>query len=309
MCCGVQTCNACNEAGCFYDERADKCLMCNATNIAFIGKLKKNAKKGHAWAQYFLGRRFDKGKGLAQSDYDAVRWYRKAAAQGCPHSCDLSYFHMRGDGGCKRDLLVAKNFALKTMEIDPRLTTLSDIVMCDIANEYTGDKQHDDAIAILQPLAEKGIVKAKHNLGQAYYFMDEEALAITWLTASALQGYKGSAYLAMQCCRFIEPIPLTQARFWLGIAKARGEGDDSITEERMNEVRSELREMRKFCKTCSAELNSETRKLCKGCKTYCYCSVECQKIHWDRSEDGHRSECKEVMALEEKMKVCKRNDA
>jgi hypothetical protein len=43
---------------------------------------RKAADKGFAKAQYNLGNMFDQGRGLAQSDVEAARWYRKAADQG-----------------------------------------------------------------------------------------------------------------------------------------------------------------------------------------------------------------------------------
>ena len=40
------------------------------------------AQQGHAAAQYALGLMYDRGKGVKQSDAEAVRWYQLSAQQG-----------------------------------------------------------------------------------------------------------------------------------------------------------------------------------------------------------------------------------
>ena len=59
----------------------------------------------------------------------------------------------------------------------------------------------------------------------------------------------------------------------------------------------------KHCAHCSVELAKAMR--CSQCKTVCYCSRECQKMHWNRKKDGHREDCKGAMELKQKMKEMK----
>ena len=303
-CCGKDVCIVCDEQCRVYEPKSNRCLLCNSTALGNVGLLKKQAKRGYAWAQHHLGQNYDCGvDGVAQSDHSALRWLQKAAAKGHPHAYwRLSVLYMNGNACCKRDLSTAAEYADKMQKADPRLTNIVRNLYCKIGHGYNDDERYFEAISILHPLAEKGFALAQHKLGRAYFHLDQEAKALEWTTASALQGGRISAYLAMECCQFIDPPLLAQARFWFGIARQRGEDDGEGRDEDMVQFHSTLCNMRKTCWVCEVELDTTTRKLCKGCKTFCYCSVECQKIHWDRSEDGHRDECKEVMALAEKMK-------
>lgn len=311
VCCGKQICRACKPSAKQGrdDKKYERRTLCNSSGVGCIGTLKKNAKKGHAWAQHSLGHNFHLGTVVAQSDYDSVRWLRKAAAKGHPLAYyHLSYDHMNGQGGCERDLAKAIKFVKTMVEIDPRLMCVGDQVMCSIACTYISDEQFEESISIVRPLAEKGFARAQCILAYAYYYMNQGSLALEWATKAALQGQELSAGHALRCCRFIEPIPWPQARFWWGVAREKEDGSRPNIAELIDIIRSELCQLRKNCKTCGMQLNASNRKLCKGCMTYCYCSVDCQKVHWGRSEDGHRTECKEAMALTEKLKTCKENE-
>ncbi len=48
---------------------------------AAVPKLKAAAEKGHKKAQYRLGRCYDKGRGVAEDDSQALLWYQKSAKQ------------------------------------------------------------------------------------------------------------------------------------------------------------------------------------------------------------------------------------
>ena len=47
-----------------------------------IDALRARAEQGDAAAQNSLGVMYDQGRGVPQDDVEAVRWYRRAAAQG-----------------------------------------------------------------------------------------------------------------------------------------------------------------------------------------------------------------------------------
>ena len=123
------------------------------------------------------------------------------------------------------------------------------------------------------------------------------------LTAFCL-GRLGSALSAAECYFVVGNHPL--CKLWLSVAcQTKGwyfkedfhprEGEYWLScESRRDEFRSKLREIRNSCGGCGAALEGDMRKYCQGCKAYCYCSRDCQKLHWNRKKDSHRDECKEA---------------
>lgn len=304
LCCGKVVCCKCDLKGKAYIEKTDRCLLCNLTNISSIGLIKKQAKKGHAWAQNSLGTKYHKGNGLARSYYDAVRWFRKASARGHPVAMlNLSVLCRTGEG-CSRDLAEASAWAQKAylygkiLFEDAVINQLA-IIGIDCCNEAKAG----EALSILSSVSEIGVEKAKtaitqFNVGCLYHNSGDVSLALMMFTKSALQSDLYAAYNAMDCC--FELSRLAEAKLWLSVASERGEEIPCDTKH-LQSVKQRALDLRQTCKVCSAPLGTATRKLCKGCKIYCYCSEACQKEHWDRTEDGHREECKRVMELKEQL--------
>ncbi|POR97032.1 tetratricopeptide repeat protein, partial [Haemophilus influenzae] len=51
-------------------------------NFEAVKWYRKAAEQGHADAQLNLGYMYEKGRGVKQDDFEAVKWYRQAAEQG-----------------------------------------------------------------------------------------------------------------------------------------------------------------------------------------------------------------------------------
>ena len=206
-CCGKDVCLVCEGQGRVYEPKSNRCLLCNSTGMGHIGTLKKQAKRGHAWAQYYLGQRFLSGKrGAVQSDHDALRWIQKAAGQGHPFAFwKLGLWHQDGAAFCKRDLSIAAKYAEKILNADPRLVDYAGDLMASIALEYICDERFDEAIATLQPLSERGVSGAQHGLSRVYYHMEQHTLRLEWATASALQGRQSQLFFPCSAANSANP--------------------------------------------------------------------------------------------------------
>ena len=306
-CCGKTACENCFKAGKNYDRNSGRCLLCHATNIGSIGLLKKQAKKGHAWAQLALGAQYEKGGALTQSHYEAIRWHRKAAAKGHPDAMLNISIACRLGQGCSHDLKDARAWAQKVAICgSARFKDKSINQLALVGIQYYKSGKHDEAQSTLSAILEMDVEnvvtrsKTQYNLGCLYDNAGDVSSALEWFSKCVMQGDNGAdvAGGAMGCCLNLQRY--AEAKLWLSFAssRARREIPDFLAGN-VPDFQQHLRDLRQSCTVCSAPLDRSNRKLCKGCKAYCYCSRDCQKVHWNRSEDGHREECKRVTELEE----------
>ena len=305
ICCGKMICGKCDLEGTVYIEKTDRCCLCNSTNIASIGLIKKQAKKGNAWAQHGLALSYHNGNDLTKSSYEAFRWFRKAAARGHPEAMiNMSVLCRTGEGR-SRDLAEAWAWAQKAyLHGKPLFEDAVIDQLAIIGIDFGRQKKYGEIDSILTEMSDIGVDKAstvrtQNNVGCLYYNTGDFPSALVMFTKSAFQHDAGSAFDAMDCSWKLNR--LAEAKFWMNLASRLADGQELVQSNFLPGVQEQLRTLRKTCKVCSVPLNTTARKLCKGCKAYCYCSAACQKEHWDRTEDGHREECKRVTELKEQL--------
>jgi tetratricopeptide (TPR) repeat protein len=213
--------------------------------------------------------------------------------------------------GCSRDLVEARAWAQKAVICDSGLTdsVIGELALVGLQYSNSGDR--DEVQSTLSAILEIDIEKlatsatTQYNLGCLYDNAGDFSSALKWFSTCVTQGdymYEADAVIgAMGCCWNLQRY--AEAKLWLSLVSRAGqEVIDQDCVEVVSHLQQRLRDLRQNCTICSAPLDRSNRKLCKGCKAYCYCSRDCQKVHWNRSEDDHRQECKKVTKLKEKTK-------
>ena len=300
LCCGTRVCSICYERA---GERCDYCGVVTRTRCIATAQVKKRAKEGFPWACNFLAHLYSKGAPptVEHSDWNAFFWYEKAAKMDHPDAChSLGTMYARG-AGCRRNLDMAQDLFEKAARLapeDPDLMARVRDSQCGVAMLYFQDEEKfDRAISVLTPLAEGGMGRAQYFLGFIFDKNDENQSARWWFNTCS-ENSEGPLY-AMRACLREQKIPL--ARFWYSYVSSDVDSLVGAEIELLREGHEALCDLRQTCATCDTELDRTNRKLCAGCKATCYCSVECQKAHWNES-GGHRYQCKEASAFHDEMK-------
>ena len=327
LCCGKEICDSCSEG--LKGNRCDLCDSIFSKEKKLMVQLKKKARKGHAWAQMQLGLSHHNGIGVPKSTEEALHWFKLASDQDHPHAL----YHLAAKAvASTKGGVVGLSTAHRLLEraMTSSLTIVgSDLHercqygLIDLARKYMAletEEANRKAKSLLLPLVEecsKG--SAQGLLGQAFYREGDVPAALKWFSLAAATDSDMDSQLicpefgALRCC--VELGKIAQGKFWGRFSKKILSVPDLDGEIRLIRVQMlvqlqrRLRSLRDTCGGCGVEFEGKERKFCRGCRAYCYCSRECQKMHWDREEDGHREDCKGAMELKQKMKEKKMKEA
>ncbi|MCV2219298.1 tetratricopeptide repeat protein [Thauera sp. Sel9] len=146
-----------------------------------------SANQGNAVAQFDLGMRYLSGHGVAQSDTEAVHWYRQAATQGhAGAQIELGLMYENGRG-VPRDATEAARWYLRAAEQGNMYGQYN--VGVAYRNSARGMQDHAEAARWFRQAAEQGHADAQNNLGLMY----QNGQGVARDTGQALHWYRKAA--------------------------------------------------------------------------------------------------------------------
>ncbi len=181
-------------------------------------EIKAKANTGDAEAQFQLGRRYDRGEGVAKDQVEAVKWYRKAAEQ-------------------------------------DHLKAQYNLAMCYEAGEGVA-KDQVEAVKWYRRAAEQNLAAAKNNLGVCYERGEGVAKdlveAAKWYRKAAEQNYAIGQMNLGRCYMGAGGVTkdVVEAYKWLLLASAQGEEkskklmpilEEQMSPDQLDEARKQAR--------------------------------------------------------------------
>ena len=246
---------------------------------------------------------------LPKSPLEAAKYFQMAAEKSNPLSM-LNFARIYHDSGVAlfqsvQHLKILYRLLNDAARLEPNLASNAYHKICQVAEESltrssNSEKSEDVKTSLheLISLAEQGFGRAQFALGIYYDSLGPcaDQLAQMWFERVSVS--ISSPNYALHGAGTLRRYALLRLWYWV---ISTGVSDAYVETETMELAKRTLTDLRRECASCGIGLNSSNRKLCKGCKAYCYCSVDCQKVHWN-AEDGHRDECKKAMALKKDVK-------
>ena len=317
-CCGTRICTQCMSQLLSIGGTCPYCKTNCRSKKQIVAVLRSHSKKGHPWAMNTLATLYRDGYPpvLQQSLLEAAKYFEMAAGNShAPSMISLAHTHYASGFVFQSIKNLKAVYALlnDAKRLEPYLEATVNHKICRVAGgnlDRSSDPQQSEYVAAtmleLTSLAEHGFGRAQIQLGLFFgkpgQFTDQ-LTAQKWLERVSVN--TSSPDYALQGAGMLDKLALL--RLWYGVV-SEGTTKAHVGPEAMAFTKETLTDLRRECTSCGVGLNACSRKLCRACKAYCYCSRECQKVHWDAKEDGHRDECKEVMALKKKMAMKKREE-
>lgn len=176
----------CYQLGCRYQEGKG---VAQSDAEAFKW-FQQGAMQGHAGSQSWLGWMYLNSRGVAQNDVEAAKWHRKAAEQGNAYSQNqLGWMYQNGRGVAKNSVEAAKWYqkAAEQGNVDAQ-RALGEAYL-----KGEGVSQNDSTAANwMSKAAEKGDAEAQHLYGWMYWngrgVPKNDYAAVGWFQKGAQQG-------------------------------------------------------------------------------------------------------------------------